>query len=129
MEYGDLFLNKLIKYLPEIKTHYGKHGDNKNLEEFARGNLKCIINCKMLSEGINMKSLSNIILVSSESKRQLIQRLGRVLRVDDENNPNKKAFVLDFIETKQYDNQDKDGADFRRFEFLEQLSKVKRVNQ
>ena len=128
MEYGDLFLNKLIKYLPEIKTHYGKHGDNKNLEEFARGNLKCIINCKMLSEGINMKSLSNIILVSSESKRQLIQRLGRVLRVDDENNPNKKAFVLDFIETKQYDNQDKDGADFRRFEFLEQLSKVKRVN-
>ena len=128
MEYGDLFLNKLIKYLPEIKTHYGKHGDNKNLEEFARGNLKCIINCKMLSEGINMKSLSNIILVSSESKRQLIQRLGRVLRVDDENNPNKKAFVLDFIETKQYDNQDKDGADFRRFEFLEKLSKVKRVN-
>lgn len=128
MDYGNLFLNKLIKYLPEIKTHYGKHGDNKNLEEFARGNLKCIINCKMLSEGINMKSLSNIILVSSESKRQLIQRLGRVLRVDDENNPNKKAFVLDFIETKQYDNQDKDGADFRRFEFLEQLSKVKRVN-
>ena len=36
MDYGDLFLNKLIKYLPEIKTHYGKHGDNKNLEEFAR---------------------------------------------------------------------------------------------
>ena len=31
-----------------------------------------------------------------------------MLRVDDENNPNKKAFVLDFIETKQYDNQDKD---------------------
>ena len=76
-----------------------------------------------LEAQINMKSLSNIILVSSESKRQLIQRLGRVLRVDDENNPNKKAFVLDFIETKQYDNQDKDGADFRRFEFLEQLSK------
>ena len=50
------------------------------------------------------------------------------MRVDDENNPNKKAFVLDFIETKQYDNQDKDGADFRRFEFLEQLSNVKRVN-
>ena len=34
-----------------------------------------------------MKSLSNIILVSSEGKRQLIQRLGRVLRIDEENNP------------------------------------------
>jgi superfamily II DNA or RNA helicase len=124
MDYGDLLLNKLIKHMPEIKTHYNEHADKKNLIEFARGNLKCIINCKMLSEGINMKSLSNIVLVSSESKRQLIQRLGRVLRIDEENNPDKRAFVLDFIEDKQYDN--KDGSDFKRYEFLEKLSKIKK---
>jgi superfamily II DNA or RNA helicase len=124
MEYGNLLLNKLIKHMPEIKTHYDEHADKKNLIEFARGNLKCIINCKKLSEGINMKSLSNIVLVSSESKRQLIQRLGRVLRIDEENNPNKKAFVLDFIEDKQYDNMS--GADYERYKFLEELSKVKR---
>ena len=35
MEY-EIILNKLIKYLPEIKTHYGKHGDNKNLENLQR---------------------------------------------------------------------------------------------
>ena len=124
MEYGNLLLKKLIKHMSEIKTHYDEHADKQNLIEFARGNLKCIINCKMLSEGINMKSLSNIVLVSSESRRQLIQRLGRVLRIDEENNPNKKAFVLDFIEYKQYKNMD--GPDYKRYEFLEELSKVER---
>ena len=28
-------LNKLIKYMPEIKTHYEKHADKENLDEFA----------------------------------------------------------------------------------------------
>ena len=57
----------MIKYIPEIKTHYNEHADKQNLDEFASGNLKCINNCKKLNEGINMKNLSNIP-VSSESK-------------------------------------------------------------
>lgn len=126
MDYGDLILNKLIKYMPEIKTHYEKHADKDNLVEFARGNLKCIINCKKLNEGINMKSLSNIILVSSEGKRQLTQRLGRVLRIDEENNPDKRAFVLDFINDEQKENMD--GADFRRYEELNKLTKIRKSN-
>ena len=126
MDYGDLILNKLIKYMPEIKTHYDKHADKDNLVEFAKGNLKCIINCKKLNEGINMKSLSNIILVSSEGKRQLIQRLGRVLRIDEENNPDKRAFVLDFINDEQKENMD--GADFRRYEELNKLTKIRKSN-
>ena len=97
-----------------------------NLVEFAKGNLKCIINCKKLNEGINMKSLSNIILVSSEGKRQLIQRLGRVLRIDEENNPDKRAFVLDFINDEQKENMD--GADFRRYEELNKLTKIRKSN-
>ena len=123
-QYGDKILAKLIKYIPEIKTHYNEHADKQNLEEFASGNLKCIINCKKLNEGINMKNLSNIILVSSESKRQLIQRLGRVLRIDEENQPDKRAFVIDFIENKQLENMD--GADYNRYTYLKELSKIKR---
>ena len=126
MDYGDKIFNKLIKYIPEIKKHYDKFADKENLNEFAEGNLKCIINCKMLSEGINMKSLSNIVLVSSESRRQLIQRLGRVLRIDEINNPGKKAFVLDFIEDKQ--KEKKDGADHKRYLYLNELSKVRKEN-
>lgn len=122
--YGDKVLHTLIKYIPEIKTHYDEHADKENLKEFASGNLKCIINCKKLNEGINMKSLSNIVLVSSESRRQLIQRLGRVLRIDEENNPDKKAFVLDFIEDKQLENMD--GPDYKRFLYLNELSKVRK---
>ena len=112
--------------MPEIKTHYDKHADKDNLVEFAKGNLKCIINCKKLNEGINMKSLSNIILVSSDGKRQLIQRLGRVLRIDEENNPDKRAFVLDFINDEQKENMD--GADFRRYEELNKLTKIRKSN-
>lgn len=73
-----------------------------------------------------MKTLSNIILVSSESKRQLIQRLGRVLRIDEENQPNKRAFVIDFIENKQLENMD--GADYTRYTYLNELSKIKKLN-
>jgi len=124
--YGDLILQRLIKYIPEIKTHYDEYADKKNLQDFASGNLKCIINCRMLNEGINMKSLSNIILVSSESKRQLIQRLGRVLRIDEDNNPNKRAFVIDFIEDIQKNNEK--GPDYNRYEYLNELSKIKRQN-
>ena len=125
-QYGDKILDKLINYIPEIKTHYDEHADKKNLEDFASGSLKCIINCKKLNEGINMKSLSNIILVSSESKRQLIQRLGRVLRIDEENQPDKRAFVIDFIENKQLENMD--GADYSRYEYLNELARIKKDN-
>ena len=125
-QYADKILNKLINYIPEIKPHYDDNADKKNLEDFAKGNLKCIVNCKKLNEGINMKSLSNIILVSSESKRQLIQRLGRVLRVDEENQPDKKAFVLDFIEKKQQENEE--GPDYKRYLYLNELSKIKKIN-
>ncbi len=125
-QYGDKILSKLIKFMPEIKTHYDEHADKKNLEEFAMGNLKCIINCKKLNEGINMKSLSNIILVSSEGERQLTQRLGRVLRIDDENHPNKRAFVLDFTEKKQLEKME--GPDYIRYQKLIELSAIKKVN-
>jgi len=123
-QYGDKILNKLINYIPEIKPHYDEHADKKNLEEFATGNLKCIVNCKMLNEGINMKNLSNIILVSSESKRQLIQRLGRVLRIDEKNQPDKRAFVLDFIESKQLEKME--GADYNRYTYLNELAKIRK---
>ena len=114
------------KQLSDVFFGTEEHADKKNLEEFASGNLKCIINCKKLNEGINMKTLSNIILVSSESKRQLIQRLGRVLRIDEENQPNKRAFVIDFIENKQLENMD--GADYTRYTYLNELSKIKKLN-
>ena len=78
----------------------------------------------MLSEGINLKSLSNIVLFSSEGNRELIQRLGRVLRVDDKNNPNKRALVIDFVDKDQMEKMD--GADYHRHETLSELSKVRR---
>ena len=58
--------------------------------------------------------------------QQLIQRLGRVLRVDEENQPDKKAFVLDFIEKKQQEKEE--GPDYKRYLYLNELSKIKKIN-
>ena len=123
-DYGDRILSIIMEHVPEVLTYYDEHADRKNLEHFAKGDLKCIINCKMLSEGINLKSLSNIVLFSSEGNRELIQRLGRVLRVDDKNNPNKRALVIDFVDKDQMEKMD--GADYHRYETLSELSKVRR---
>jgi superfamily II DNA or RNA helicase len=126
IDYGNKILEIVMNYISEVRTYYEEHADRINLKHFAQGDLKCIINCKMLAEGINLKSLSNIILVSSESERQLRQRLGRVLRVDDKNNPNKRALVIDFIDREQKERMD--GADYRRHRILTKLSTIKRVN-
>jgi hypothetical protein len=50
--------------------------------------------------------------------------LGRVLRVDDKNNPNKRALVIDFVDKDQMEKMD--GADYHRYETLSELSKVRR---
>ena len=46
-----------------------------------------------------------------------------MLRIDEENQPDKRAFVIDFIENKQLENMD--GADYNRYTYLKELSKIK----
>ncbi len=122
-EYGDRVLNKVIPYETDVKTYYDEYADIINLEKFANGELECIISCRSLSQGVNLKRLENEFFFSIDGGRELIQRLGRVLRTDKENNPNKKATVVDFFDMEQMDQQK--GADFQRFQELDRLSKIK----
>ena len=122
-EYGNRVLAEVIPYETNVKTYYDEYADTINLEKFANGELECIISCKSLSQGINLKRLENEFFFSIDGGRELIQRLGRVLRTDKENNPNKKATVVDFFDMEQMDQQK--GADFRRYQELDQLSKIK----
>ena len=54
----------------------------ENLEKFKAGNLNVLVSCTALDEGLDMPEADGaMILSASSSKRQRIQRMGRVLRI------------------------------------------------
>ncbi|UWO77145.1 DEAD/DEAH box helicase family protein [Enterocloster asparagiformis] len=126
-EYGEKVQNILIKVVPEYHTYYSE--DNREeLLRFAKGELKCLLTCKKISEGVDIKSVKNIILFSSDKARLVtIQRIGRSLRLNA-NEPDKRAFVLDFVQEDDNDNFEL-NSDMERREWLTELSKVRREEQ
>ena len=95
MEYGAKLQEILVRYSDKYHTYYAD--DEKiNLENFAAGKIDCLLTCKKVSEGIDISSVTNIILFSSDRSRLVTtQRIGRALRLD-KNNPEKKA-IADII--------------------------------
>jgi superfamily II DNA or RNA helicase len=59
----------------------GTHVRQDNLRLFRRGEIDVLVTCRALDEGINVPDASMAVIVASTaSTRQRIQRLGRVLR-------------------------------------------------
>ncbi len=125
-EYGINIQNSLIQKFPEFHTYYGDD-DGENLEKFASGLLNCLITCKKISEGVDIKSVKNIILFSSDrGKLVTTQRIGRSLRTNPAD-PEKHANVVDFIcVNPDNDIEDEFSADMDRREWLTKLSEVRR---
>jgi len=78
----------LQEYEPErIGRFHSKMGEqaNKNiLERFRTGSVRILIACKAIDEGIDVPDASvGIILSGTSSKRQRIQRLGRIIRTQE----------------------------------------------
>ncbi len=114
----------LMQYQPYFHTYYGRD-DRFNLERFSKGDISCLITCERLSEGIDIRSVENIILFSSDrSKLVTIQRIGRSLRIDP-NNPLKRASVLDFICNGAEDGE-VDTADHQRMTWLQSIANTRK---
>lgn len=123
MEYGVKLQDVLMKYTDKYHTYYADD-DKSKLDDFANGNIDCLLTCKKISEGIDISSVTNIFLFASDrSKLVTTQRIGRALRLD-KNNPNKKAKVIDFILDDGIENDN--NADQERKEWLTVLSKARR---
>lgn len=124
MEYGIMLQEILMNYNDKYHTYYAD--DEKiELEKFASGEIDCLVTCKKISEGIDIKSVTNIILFSSDRSRLVTtQRIGRALRSDD-TNPSKKANIVDFILN---DGTDDVNADTERKIWLTELSKIRRID-
>lgn len=123
MEYGAKLQEILVRYSDKYHTYYAD--DEKiNLENFAAGKIDCLLTCKKVSEGIDISSVTNIILFSSDRSRFVTtQRIGRALRLD-KNNPEKKATVVDFVIEDSEENDN--NADADRAEWLTELSQTRR---
>ena len=125
-DYGVLVQDMLMERGIDYHTYYGDD-DRQNLPRFARGELDCLITCHRISEGIDIRSVNNIVLFSSARARlETVQRVGRCLRTDPEN-PAKRANVVDFIRTddiEQKEAQDETTADVERREWFRELAKV-----
>ena len=121
-DYGNKVLKKILNITPYVKTYYDEGADTENLKKFSNGELKCIVSCKSLSQGINLNNLNNVVFFSIDGRREFIQRLGRVLRSNPKNQ-NKKALVIDFFENEQFEKQK--GSDYDRFEELNKLRTVR----
>lgn len=74
-------------YHSQMPDSYRKH----ILERFREGDINTLISCKALDEGLDVPSVNvGVIISSTSSLRQKIQRLGRILRV----HPDKKKSVV-----------------------------------
>lgn len=125
-EYGILVQKMIIKFISEFHTYYG-NDDSDNLLKFAQGQLKCLITCKKISEGIDIKTVKNIVLFASDrAKLSTIQRVGRSLRVNH-NEPLKCANIIDFICVKPDLNDSETlSTDQERKDWLTKLSEIRR---
>ena len=123
MEYGVRLQEVLIRYTDKYHTYYADD-EKYNLINFSEGKIECLLTCKKVSEGIDISSVTNIFLFSSDRSRLVTtQRIGRALRLD-KTNPDKVANVIDFVIEEQQENDH--DADQERKEWLLALSKIRR---
>lgn len=126
MDYG-IKVQEILTVLSCAYHTYYADDDVSHLMKFSRGQIDCLITCKKISEGVDIKTVRNVILFSSERGRLVTtQRIGRSLRLNPEE-PNKKANIVDFVCTNSGTGEDGEvAADNERKEWLEKLSKVRR---
>ena len=121
MEYGKEVLEIVHRYRSDFHTYFSGE-ESQTLKKFARGELECLITCKRLSEGIDIRSLNTVILFSSERARlTTIQRIGRCLRTNPDD-LEKRANIVDFI--REGDEDRDPTADEERRDWLGALAKV-----
>ena len=118
-EFACRVMDIVHKYHPGFHSYFAGE-DHKTLQKFARGDLQCLITCHRLSEGIDIRSLNSVILLSSDRSRlETIQRIGRCLR-SDPTDPTKVANIVDFVHDRTASNRE--NPDETRCQWLSELS-------
>ncbi|WP_027168790.1 DEAD/DEAH box helicase family protein [Mesorhizobium sp. WSM3224] len=123
-EYGSRILDILHDYTHLYRTYYAED-DRDHLVAFARGDIDCLVTCHRISQGIDIRSLSTVVLfASARAKLETIQRIGRCLRTDPLL-PEKRALVVDFVRPAS-PTDPVPNADQERCAWLTALSAVRK---
>lgn len=123
-EYGELILAIVDRYTHRYRTYYAED-DRAHLVSFANGEIDCLITCHRISQGIDIRSLSTVVLfASARAKLETIQRIGRVLRTDP-GDPDKSALVIDFVRPAA-PGDTVPNADQERSAWLTELAQTRR---
>lgn len=127
-EYGHKVQKIIHDYTKSYRTYYGEDPE-ETLNAFSNGDISTLVSSKAISEGIDIKSVENIILfTSNRSKGTIIQRIGRALRTNP-NNPEKTANIVDFIVRSDIEEDpENDEVDIPpdkiRYDWLTDIGKV-----
>jgi len=120
--YGEYVSEHIHSITPRFRTYFDSD-EPAALKEFAIGVIDCLLTCHRVSEGIDIRSVKVVVLLSADRARlETIQRIGRCLRIDPAN-PGKRALVVDFIR-QSGQGTDPNGDQLRR-QWLEELSQIK----
>lgn len=123
--YGELVREHIHAITPRFHTYFDVD-DSAVLREFATGVIDCLITCHRVSEGIDIRSVRAVVLLSADRARlETIQRIGRCLRID-RTDPDKRALVVDFIRRRAEADGDPTADEERRV-WLESLSTLRRT--
>lgn len=121
--YGLYVSEHIHAVTPRFRTYFDAD-EPAALKEFATGIIDCLLTCHRVSEGIDIRSVKTVVLLSADRARlETIQRIGRCLRTDPEN-PSKRALVVDFIRSRSDPSADPTGDELRR-QWLEALSQIR----
>lgn len=128
IEFGQKVQEIILPLIANYHTYFGDD-ERKNLDRFSKGEIDCLIAAKRISEGIDIRSVNNIILLTVDrAKLQTIQRIGRSLRTNP-SEPDKRASIVDFIEVnpeKDVSELDSISTDQERKDWLSRIAEIKR---
>lgn len=126
-EYGAQVLAIVDRYTHRYRTYYAED-DRAHLVSFADGEIDTLITCHRISQGIDIRSLSTVVLfASARAKLETIQRIGRCLRTDPDQ-PDKRALVIDFVRPAS-PGDTIPNADQERCAWLTELAKTRKENE
>ncbi|MBW6492427.1 MAG: DEAD/DEAH box helicase [Lentimicrobium sp.] len=92
-------------------SHLNKVERKERLAEFASGNIKILSAPKCLDEGIDVAEADlGVILSASQTKRQMIQRMGRIIRPKRDGRP--ATFIILYF---RYTSEDPDFGAYEGF--------------